>query len=165
MVSHLPCDVVTVPGRADVLVGIAPAGFTEVSDGERVPVVTVGTSLAVSSLVTLRAGGAPVLLRGQGVFIVVNGGNITSRAEVVGWNIQWTFAGFAIIWPAQPGVTIEPCGALLAFLAHRIVFALPALEGDGIAGGGVTVAVTLPTFSPVEGAVHPGVSVVTALTG
>ena len=161
----LTSDVVTVSAGADVLIRVAPARLAEISNVERIPIVTIGTSLTVSPLISLRTCSTPVLLCGQRVLVVVNGGNLTCGTEVVGRNVQRTFAGLTIIWSAKHGVTIEASGALVTGLADRVVLTVAALEGDGVAGGGVTITVTLVTHPAVESAVDPGVPVVTALAG
>ena len=43
-------DVVTIARRAQVLIGVAPAGLAVVSDGQGVPVIPIGTPLTVRTL-------------------------------------------------------------------------------------------------------------------
>ena len=88
VIIYSPSDVVTVPRRANVFIGVAPARLAVVSYGEGVSIVSVGTPLTMSPLVAHWAGSTPVLLCGQRVLVVINGGNLTGWAEVVRGNIQ-----------------------------------------------------------------------------
>ena len=69
----------------------------------------------------MRAGVTRVLLRGQGVLVIVDGGDLTRGAEVVARHVQGTLAGFTVIGPAQPGVPIEALSTRVAVIIILII--------------------------------------------
>ena len=79
----LASDVVTVAGGTDVFIGVTSAGLTIVSDGQWVAKVTIGTTLTMSSLISMWTRVTRVFFRGQGIFIIIYRGNLTCWTKIV----------------------------------------------------------------------------------
>ena len=102
-------------------VSITITRFAGVTDRQWVSKIAIVTPLAMGAGISARAGVADVLIRGDGVLVIVGAGNLAGRTEVVGGDVQGAFAGFAVCRSPDQGVTVITVDAPLTFVTDGVM--------------------------------------------